>query len=345
MGKPVQLSELTAQLEHYGAKPTHIRRILRAWMHRGSWEMKASACYPQALRDFLPQFRREVEGLSRVLPVESRDAEAMKLIVGLADGECVESVLLPRDGLCVSTQVGCAVGCRFCMTGRGGLVRQLGSAEILAQVAEAFARRPATKKIVMMGMGEPSHNLWAVNEAVQFLGTIIGLRHKDIVVSTVGDPRLFPFFLKEWVKPAVALSLHTLQPVLRRELLPKSPVIAPEEILSQALAYADAVKYPLQVEWTLMAGVNDSPQEIEQLGNLLTGRLAMVNFIAVNPIPGSPFVRPSSAHMQDLITILRHKRICATLRESAAQDVDGGCGQLRARVLNAQGIPIAEETK
>lgn len=339
MGKPLSLPDIVAQLEARGAKPEHVRRILRAWMHRGSWEMKSSARYPQKLRNFLPQFRAQIEAIARVLPIQSKNAASVKLIVGLSDGECVESVLLPRDGVCVSTQVGCAVGCLFCMTGRSGLIRQLGSAEILAQIAAAFSIKPSTKKIVMMGMGEPSHNLRAVNEAVQFLGTILGLRHKDIVVSTVGDSRLFTAFLKEWVKPAVALSLHTLQPELRRRLLPRSPAIAPQDILEQALSYSEAVKYPLQVEWTLMKGVNDTEQEITRLAALLKGRLAMVNFIAVNPIPGTPFARPDSQHMQDLITILRRSRICATLRESAAQDVDGGCGQLRARVLDRQGMP------
>ena len=108
----------------------------------------------------------------------------------LADGQTVESVLLPRDGLCVSTQVGCAVGCVFCMTGRDGLLRQLGSAEIVAQVALARARRPV-KKVVFMGMGEPAHNLDNVLEAIELLGTAGDIGHKNLVFSTVGDPRVF----------------------------------------------------------------------------------------------------------------------------------------------------------
>ncbi|MBN4836302.1 radical SAM protein, partial [Enterobacter hormaechei] len=119
-----------------------------------------------------------------------------------------ESVLLPRDGLCVSSQVGCAVGCVFCMTGKDGLLRQIGSAEIVAQVALARTRR-AVKKVVFMGMGEPSHNLDNVLEAIELLGTLGNIGHKNLVFSTVGDPRVFERLLQGRVKPALALSLHS----------------------------------------------------------------------------------------------------------------------------------------
>ena len=108
----------------------------------------------------------------------------------LADGQTVESVLLPRGGLCVSSQLGCAVGCVFCMTGRDGLVRQLGSAEIVAQVALARRMR-AVRKVVFMGMGEPAHNLDNVLEAIELLGIEGAIGHKNLVFSTVGDPRVF----------------------------------------------------------------------------------------------------------------------------------------------------------
>lgn len=335
MAKAVQLSELIESLKNHGAKQGHIRRLLRAWMHRGAWQQRSNDQYPQTLQAFLPEFQASVERLSRVLPVSSAQADSLKLIVGLHDGECVEAVLLPRNALCISTQVGCAVGCAFCMTGRGGLIRQLGSAEILAQISEALAIRPAIKKVVMMGMGEPSHNLPAVCEAVEFLGNDLGFGHKDIVISTVGDRRLFETLPALSVKPALALSLHTTDNALRSELLVRAPRLSVEELLQSTLDYAEATKYPAQIEWTLMAGVNDDPAQVQRLADLIEGRYAMVNFIAVNPIEGGRFSRPSPAHMQDLITILRRRGIIATIRDSAAQDVQGGCGQLRARVLTA----------
>jgi 23S rRNA (adenine2503-C2)-methyltransferase len=128
-----------------------------------------------------------------------------RLLVAPADGQTVESVLLPRDGLCISSQVGCAVKCVFCMTGRDGLLRQLGSAEMVAQVALARARRPV-KKVVFMGMGEPAHNLDNVLEAIDLLGTAGNVGHKNLVFSTVGDPRVFERLPRGRVKPALALS-------------------------------------------------------------------------------------------------------------------------------------------
>lgn len=336
MTRGPHLSELVAELEALGAKPAHIRRVMRAWMHLSPWSERSSDRFPKALAGQLPQIRARLEGLSRVLAVPSSEAHSMKLIVELADGQIVEAVLLPRDGLCVSTQVGCAVGCLFCMTGRSGLVRQLSSAEILAQVAEARAIRPQTKKIVLMGMGEPSHNLAAVLEAVHFMGTTLNLAHKDIVVSTVGDERLFDALPNCDVKPALALSLHTTDNALRRRLLPRSSPIPVERLLERTLDYAEATKYPAQIEWTLIAGVNDDEAQVERLAELIAGRYAMVNFIAVNPVEGSSFTRPEQQHIEDLITILRKRGTVATLRMSAAQDVEGGCGQLRARVLKTR---------
>lgn len=269
MARGPHLSELAAEWQALGAKPQHVRRIFLAWAGLAPWEARKGESFPKAVAEALPGIRERLDRLSHALPVRSAEAETVKLILGLEDGECVESVLLPRQGLCVSTQVGCAVGCVFCMTGKGGLVRQLSSAEIVAQYCEARRVRSDVRKIVLMGMGEPSHNLDAVCEAVEFFGNVCGLAHKDIVVSTVGDHRLF-------------------------DRLPALSV---------------------------------------RLADLIEGRYAMVNFIAVNPVEGSGFRRPESAHMQDLITILRRRGTVATLRDSAAQDIEGGCGQLRARVI------------
>ena len=128
--------------------------------------------------------------------------------LALGGHQTIESVLLPGDGVCVSTQVGCAVGCRFCMTGRDGLTRQLRSAEIVAQVALARSRR-AIRRVVFMGMGEPAHNMENVLEAIDLLGTEGDLATKNLVFSTVGDPRAFERLPLGRVKPALALSLHT----------------------------------------------------------------------------------------------------------------------------------------
>ena len=249
----------------------------------------------------------------------------------------MESVLLPRKGVCVSTQMGCAVGCVFCMTGQGGLIRQLTDLEIAAEVALARKLRPETKKVVFMGMGEPSHNLEAVMRVVDLLGTYGEFGHKDLVVSTVGDRRLFAALDKSAVKPALAVSLHTVDDEKRKKLLPHGTQMSVDELIEAADQWAKKTGYPAQIQWTLIEGINDSTAEIECLADKLHGRYMMVNFIPVNAVDGSPFKRPEREHAASLVRCLRSLGVIATLRDSAAQDVDGGCGQLRARVLNSAG--------
>ena len=333
MAREPNLSDFAEEFRSLGAKPEHIRRIWRAWLGLGSWTPPQSVQFPARLREALPDIQRRLESLVRFDHLESQQKDAGKLLVHLADGECVEAVLLPRQALCVSTQVGCAVGCVFCMTGRCGLIRQLSSAEIVAQVVAGRRIRPDIKKVVLMGMGEPSHNLKAVMEAVEFLGDVAQFQHKQLVISTVGDERLFETIKSARVKPALALSLHTIDNEKRRKLLPNARPIPIEILLQEATHYARITKYPLQIEWTLMEGVNDSCEEVKHLANLIEGRLVMVNFIAVNPIYNSPFCRPSRVHMEDLVTVLRNRGIVTTIRESAAQDISGGCGQLRTKFI------------
>ena len=334
MAREPNLSDFAEEFRSLGAKPEHTRRIWRAWLGLGSWTPPQSFQFPARLREALPDIQKRLEALVRFEHVESLQKDTGKLLVHLADGECVEAVLLPRQALCVSTQVGCAVGCVFCMTGRCGLIRQLSSAEIVAQVVAARRVRPDIKKVVFMGMGEPSHNLKAVMEAVEFLGDVAQFQHKQLVVSTVGDERLFETTKTARVKPALALSLHTTDDDKRRKLLPNARPIPVEVLLKEAAQYASMTKYPLQIEWTLLEGINDSFEEVERLADLIEGELAMVNFIAVNPIEKSIFTRPKRAHMEELITVLRRREIVATIRDSAAQDIGGGCGQLRAKCFS-----------
>jgi 23S rRNA (adenine2503-C2)-methyltransferase len=242
----------------------------------------------------------------------------------------VESVLLPRDGLCVSTQVGCAVGCVFCMTGQGGLIRQVGSAEIVAQVALARTLR-SVKKVVFMGMGEPAHNLDNVMEAIDLLGTVGNIGHKQLVFSTVGDPRVFEALPLARVKPALALSLHTTKADLREQLLPRAPRMTPEELVEAGERYARATGYPIQYQWTLLAGINDGDDEIEGIVRLLHGKHAILNMIPYNTVDDLPYRRPSWEQAADIARRLHRRGILTKLRQSAGQDVEGGCGQLRAR--------------
>jgi 23S rRNA (adenine2503-C2)-methyltransferase len=246
---------------------------------------------PKRLGDLLPELQARLDALAKVRSEHPSADGSTRLLVELPDGATVESVLLAREALCISTQVGCAVGCRFCKTGEGGLLRQLSTAEMLAQVALARARAKV-RRIVLMGMGEPAHNLENVLEALTWLGGPGELPHKQLVFSTVGDPQVFERLLAHSVRPSLALSLHTTDGALRAELLPRAPKIEPAELLRAACDYSDAVTWPLQVQWTLLEGVNDSDAEVERLAELLRGRRAMLNLIPWNQVEGFDFRDP-----------------------------------------------------
>jgi 23S rRNA (adenine2503-C2)-methyltransferase len=290
---------------------------------------------PLALRQALPQLSDSLSSLLRLQSSHPAEDGSVRWLLSLQDGQTVETVGLPRDGVCVSSQVGCAVGCVFCMTGKEGLIRQVGSAEIVAQVAFARLHRPV-KKVVFMGMGEPAHNLDNVLEAIELLGTVGNIGHKSLVFSTVGDARVFERLPLGLVKPALALSLHSTRADLRAQLLPRAPKMSPEELVEAAEIYAQQTGYPIQYQWTLIQGVNDTEEEIEGISRLLKGKYALMNMIPYNAVDDLPFKRPSWERAAEIARSL-HKRVILTkLRNSAGQDVEGGCGQLRARQIKAE---------
>ncbi len=327
------VSDVRARLRALGANPKHELRVLRLWaqaLPQAHGRRPLDSFMPQAVRNALPDIEAELKALTTLREQHPGEDGSARLLVGLNDGQSVESVLLPRDGLCVSSQVGCAVGCVFCMTGREGLVRQVGSAEMVAQVALARSLRPV-KKVVFMGMGEPSHNLDQVLEAIDLLGTVGNIAHKNLVFSTVGDERVFERLPQERVKPALALSLHTTRADLRAQLLPRAPRFDPQDLVEAGERYARATGYPIQYQWTLMEGVNDSPEELDGIVRLLKGKYALMNMIPFNSVPGLPYQRPSWERAAEIARTLHRRGILTKLRQSAGQDVDGGCGQLRAR--------------
>jgi 23S rRNA (adenine2503-C2)-methyltransferase len=332
----MRISEIRQQLREAGALPSHEFRVLRLWsqaLPQTSGRRRIEDFLPLGVRTALPAIEARLDGLARVVSAHPGEDGGERLLVGLADGQTVESVLLPRaDGLCVSSQVGCAVGCVFCMTGRSGLVRQVGSAEMVAQVVLARRRR-AVKKVVFMGMGEPAHNLDNVLEAIDLLGTAGGIGHKNIVLSTVGDVRVFERLPQQQVKPALALSLHTTKVDLRKRLLPRAPEMTPEEIVARGEAYARATGYPIQYQWTLLEGINDGDDELEGIVRLLAGKYGVLNLIPYNTVEGLAFHRPAQERAREMVRVLTRHRILTKLRQSAAQDVEGGCGQLRARAM------------
>jgi 23S rRNA (adenine2503-C2)-methyltransferase len=336
---------LRERLYTLGANPAHAAHVLRAWLQaRPSMDTqrrKAEHHLPQALRTALPALMNELNALARIHTEHPAGDGSAKLLIALADGQTVEAVRLPRsEGLCVSSQVGCAVGCTFCMTGTMGLVRQLSSLEIAAQVALARQQRPV-HKVVFMGMGEPAHNLDNVMDAIELLGKEGGIGHKQLVFSTVGDARVFERFMalpEGAVKPALALSLHTTNAERRRQLLPRAPRIEIEDLVARGEAYARASGYPIQYQWALLESVNDGDDEIDGIVALLKGRYAVLNMIPYNAVDGLPYQRPSIERCAHIARTLHQRGVLTKLRQSAGQEVDAGCGQLRARALSEQPV-------
>jgi 23S rRNA (adenine2503-C2)-methyltransferase len=338
----MRIEDLRQRLRAAGAGPSHEQRVLRLWaqaLPQDGGKRRPADFLPASLLAALPQIEAELQGLARLQSAHPGADGSERLLLELADGQAVESVLLPRDGLCVSSQVGCAVGCVFCMTGQGGLVRQLGSAEIVAQVALARRRR-LVRKVVFMGMGEPAHNLDQVLEAIELLGTAGNVGHKNLVFSTVGDPRVFERLPRVRVKPALALSLHTTKPELRERLLPRAPRMRPDELVAAGEAYARATGYPIQYQWTLLEGINDGEDELDGIVRLLAGKYGVLNMIPYNAVAGLPFRRPGWDRAAAIARSLHRRGVLTKLRQSAGQDVEAGCGQLRARAEAASGRPV-----
>jgi 23S rRNA (adenine2503-C2)-methyltransferase len=329
----MRIEDIRCRLRGQGAKPLHTERLLRQWARAlplDGGKRRVEDFLPLEVRQGLPALTSELKALAEVHSEHAGEDGSMRLLVALADGQMVEAVLLPRAGLCVSTQVGCAVGCLFCMTGRSGLLRQVGSAEIVAQVVLARARR-GVDKVVFMGMGEPAHNLDNVLEAIDLLGTAGGIGHKNLVFSTVGDERVFERLPLGRVKPALALSLHSTKAERRAKLLPRAPRIEPADLVAQGERYARATGYPIQYQWTLLEGVNDGADEVDGIVRLLAGKYAVMNLIPYNTVEGLDFTRPAWEAAAAMARTLHRRGVLTKLRRSAGQDVDAGCGQLRAR--------------
>ncbi len=331
----MHIQDFHQRLSDLGAKPMHIGRITRAWLQgmpldTGTRNQKTENFLPLAVRNALPEISSALDHLARLSAEHPAGDGSARLLVELADKQMVESVLLPRDGLCVSSQVGCAVGCVFCMTGKSGLLRQLSTAEMVAQVALARRFRPV-KKVVFMGMGEPAHNLDNVLEAINLLGTEGGIGQRNLVFSTVGDPRVFERLPEQHIKPALALSLHTTDAELRQQLLPRAPRIDPEELVELGEAYARHIDYPIQYQWTLLKGINNSVEEMDGILRLLKGKYAIMNLIPYNSLEDDEFQRPDGDRIVQIVRYLHSRGVLTKVRNSAGQDIDGGCGQLRAR--------------
>jgi 23S rRNA (adenine2503-C2)-methyltransferase len=325
--------EMGALVASVGEAPYRARQIFR-WVHvRGAASYEAMSDLPQGLRDRLAA-RIPVRS-SRVLETHASSDGTKKLLLGLRDGERVECVLIPegdRRTACISTQVGCGVGCIFCASGARGVVRNLDAAEIVEQVL--WLREVAGERltnVVVMGMGEPLHNVTNLVRALRLLqepqGIDLGARR--ITVSTSGPTRGFEEFLASGMKVNLAFSLHAAEDDLRRRLVPRGGSGTVAEIREMARRWFEATGRDTTFEYVLLGGTNDRDEDALALART-AGRHINVNLIPMNPVPFAPDLRaPPPERTERFESLLRAKGVVVHVRRQRGDDVAAACGQLR----------------
>ncbi len=272
----------------------------------------------------------------------SRDGTEKRLY-RLADGQLIESVLMPyADGrltACISSQAGCAMGCVFCATGQMGFARNLSAHEIFEQ-AMRFARELAARdqrlsNVVFMGMGEPFHNYDATLAACRLLMERLDIGARRITISTVGLAPQIRRFADEGLQVRLAVSLHRATDDERSALIPPNRRWGIAELLEACRYYAERTKRRLTFEWAAIAGENDSPEEAHRLGQLLASLRCHVNIIPLNPTKGYAGGPARSMRVDQFARILESYGIDATVRVRRGIDIDAGCGQLKTAALRS----------
>ena len=292
-------------------------------------------------KDFREQLKVEFSiTKTKTLEVSKSSDGTQKLLIGLEDGESVETVLIPATGRftqCISTQVGCGMGCAFCASGARGVVRSLAADEIVAEYMAGRALGEITN-IVVMGMGEPFANYDETMRALKLInagrGPNLGARH--ITLSTCGVVPGFAKLAAEGIQFELSVSLHAPNDALRDELMPVNRKWPIDELLAACAAYTKATKRIITFEYTVIKGVNDSRKCAEELARQVKRvPMAKVNLIPLSPVSHRPdFKTPDEKTMLMFLDVLMKNHVQTMLRRSRGKDADAACGQLRLRRLD-----------
>lgn len=269
---------------------------------------------------------------------KSSDGLTEKLLLELADGNSVETVLMHHDygySVCVSSQVGCAMGCAFCASGLNGCIRSLTSAEIIMQVYlfNAIIAPQQVSRIVVMGSGEPMLNYDGVIGALKFLHRedTLFMSYRNMTVSTCGIIPGIERLVDEEVPINLAVSLHSVKNDVRTELMPVNKGYPFPDVISAAERYAKASGRQVTYEYILIKDKNDTPEDAQLLSNYLKFKHASVNLIPANPVPEKGFERPSAKRIEGFLKTLQKNKVNATVRKEMGKDINAACGQLRAK--------------
>lgn len=330
--KEFTLTELEQLVADWGQPRFRARQVLK-WLYKGVGDF-------DQMTDIARPFRQELAGRAWIsgLRLEQQQEAAdgcRKFLFALADGNLIESVLIPEEGhytLCLSTQVGCAQGCRFCLTARQGLTRNLNASEMVDQILAVRRLLPADRpltNLVFMGMGEPLANFAALVRALTIITAPWGLNFSSrrLTVSTVG---LAPFIPRLGLEARVNLtvSLNGPDDETRSRIMAVNRRYPLAELLAACRAFPLPQHRRITFAYVLLAGINDAPDQARQLARLLQGFRAKINLIPFNPHPKLPFAPPPEAKILAFQEILREANYTVFIRESRGQEIGAACGQL-----------------
>ena len=354
----LSLQEIEASLCELNQPSYRAKQIMEWAYHREkrvkSWEEMSNL--PAALRGSLANLHPM--RLPEVVQVSGARDTTQKFLLRLHDGELIETVLIPaspalygeesdRRTLCVSSQVGCAYGCKFCASGLDGWKRHLSPDEIVTQVllAEKISGE-RINNLVFMGMGEPMANYTNFMKAVTILNAPwgVGLGARKMTVSTSGLVPRIRELADQPLQIRLAISLHGASDAVRSEIMPVNQKYPVAELMEACAYYCERKKQMITFEYILIEGVNDDPAEARLLADRARHLRAKINLIPYNTVEGLPWKRPSEPVQEEFLSILRERGIAATIRREKGHDIDAACGQLRRRLASSL-VPESQKEK
>jgi 23S rRNA (adenine2503-C2)-methyltransferase len=331
------LGQSLAELQQWALshdQPSYRGRQIYDWIyHKGVRNLGAVSVLPQDWRNAIQHYP---VGRSHVAHQSISVDGTIKFLLRLADGALVETVGIPspdRLSVCVSSQVGCPMGCDFCATGKSGWQRNLLTHEIVDQVLtvqEVFQRR--VSHVVFMGMGEPLLNQDHVLGAIRCFHRDLGISQRRITVSTVGIPKQIQRWAAHDLAVTLAVSLHAPNQALRCRLIPSAKHYPLAELVADCRQYVEMTGRRVSFEYILLGGLNDLPEHAQELAEQVRGFQSHVNVIPYNPIQEASYQRPNPERVRQFVQHLRALRVAVSVRQTRGLDQDAACGQLRRRL-------------
>ena len=340
--KSMSIDELKDWVQGVGQPAFRAKQIYQ-WFHvklAGSIEEMTNL--PKSLRELMDE--QKIYGVNVVTRLESKEDGTNKFLFRLHDGNVIESVLMRYkhgNSVCISSQVGCRMGCRFCASTIGGLVRNLTASEMLSQIYEIQKiSGERISNVVVMGTGEPLDNFDNLVRFIKMLTDENGLNisQRNITVSSCGLVPEIKRLADLDLTITFALSLHAPNDADRRELMPIANRYSIEEVLDACRYYFDKTGRRITFEYSLVKGQNDSPEKARELAALIKGMNCHVNLIPVNPIKERSFERADNTSIENFRKVLESRQITVTVRRSMGRDIDAACGQLRRKYEEQGGM-------